>query len=97
VPRFGAEIETLFAKGIAANAFRGNRADRKSKAASDCFALIAAMLPSPASPSSGVNGGVAMSGGGKAARFLLMIVLGTLAGGAMGASMGFDSGGGVGG
>lgn len=46
--------------------------DKNSRAASRCFALIAATLPSPSSPSSGVNGGVAMSGTGVRASLFAM-------------------------
>lgn len=63
---------TLFACGMAASALRGKRADKNSSAASRCFALIAAMLPSPSSLSSGVSGGVAMSGTGARAILLAM-------------------------
>lgn len=55
-------METLLAYWRAPKPLRGNNALRKSRAALDCFALMAATLPSPSLPSSGVKGGVRSSG-----------------------------------
>lgn len=96
-PRSGASIVTLLAYGRAPSAFRGKRVLKKSSASLLCLALIAEMLPLPASStSSGVRGGVTRSDDEAEAR-LPMMSRGAEAKGKLWSSPVGESGGGVGG